>query len=130
MKDDQQQEREAFIKAAIEKSNQFDEALCRFAIKNGLSPFEIQTIHQTTLDGHKMWLERKEETCSLPTPSSSLDEEGGASLRAAGWKFDCISEGGDWNVPSRGGRRTDQPQQPKQRWFKALSASAVPEKGE
>ena len=47
-----------------------------------------------------------------------LDEEGGASLRAAGWTFDGISEGGDWNVPSRGGRRTDQPMQAKQRWKK------------
>ena len=49
-----------------------------------------------------------------------LEEEGGASLRAAGWVFDAISDGGDWNVPSRGGRRTDQPQQPKQRWVKEL----------
>lgn len=47
-----------------------------------------------------------------------LEEEGGASLRGAGWVFDGVSDGGDWNVPSRGGRRTDQPQQPKQRWKK------------
>lgn len=47
-----------------------------------------------------------------------LDTEAGTSLKAAGWKFDRLSEGGDWNCPSRGGRRTDQPQVPKQRWFK------------
>lgn len=47
-----------------------------------------------------------------------LDSETGISLKAAGWKFDRMSEGGDWNVPSRSGRRTDQPQVPKQRWFK------------
>ncbi len=47
-----------------------------------------------------------------------LDSETGTSLKAAGWKFDRLSEGGDWNVPSRGGRRIDQPQQQKQRWFK------------
>ena len=47
-----------------------------------------------------------------------LDTETGTSLKAAGWKFERLSEGGDWNVPSRGGRRTDQPQQAKQRWFK------------
>lgn len=47
-----------------------------------------------------------------------LEEETGVSLRAAGWEFDRLSEGGDWNVPSRGGRRTDQPQQAKQRWKK------------
>lgn len=47
-----------------------------------------------------------------------LDTETGTSLKAAGWKFDRLSAGGDWNGPSRGGRRTDQPQQQKQRWFK------------
>jgi len=49
-----------------------------------------------------------------------LDSEGGTSLKAAGWEFDGYSEGGDWNVPSRGGRRTDQPQERKQRWKKTL----------
>lgn len=52
-----------------------------------------------------------------------LAEETGVSLKAAGWKFERMSEGGDWNVPSRGGRRIDQPQQAKQRWFKQLSNS-------
>lgn len=50
-----------------------------------------------------------------------LQEETGVSLKAAGWVFERISEGGNWNVPSRAGRRTDQPQQPKQRWKKELS---------
>lgn len=54
-----------------------------------------------------------------------LEEEGGASLRASGWQFDRMSEGGDWNVPSRGGRRTDQPMQAKQRWFKQLHTRAL-----
>jgi hypothetical protein len=49
-----------------------------------------------------------------------LDSETGVSLKASGWKFDKLSEGGNWNVPSRGGRRTDQPQQPKQRWHKVF----------
>lgn len=49
-----------------------------------------------------------------------LDSESGVSLRAAGWVFDGYSDGGDWNRPSRGGRRTDQPQEPKQRWTKTF----------
>ena len=49
-----------------------------------------------------------------------LDTESGVSLKAAGWKFEQYSDGGDWNVPSRGGRRTDQPQERKQRWGKFL----------
>lgn len=49
-----------------------------------------------------------------------LDSEPGTSLRAAGWVFEQTSSGGDWNVPSRGGRRTDQPQCAKQRWARIL----------
>jgi hypothetical protein len=52
-----------------------------------------------------------------------LDTEPGVSLKAAGWEFDGESGGGDWNVPSRGGRRTDQPQQRKHRWKKTLNPS-------
>lgn len=50
-----------------------------------------------------------------------LDVEDGKSLVAAGWEFDQVSRGGDWNQPSRSGRRTDQPSQPKQRWKKELN---------
>src|ERR1017187_7276623 len=39
-----------------------------------------------------------------------------ACARAAGWKFVAMSDGGDWNRPSRSGRRTDQPMQRKQKW--------------
>lgn len=53
-----------------------------------------------------------------------LFEEDGTSVRAAGWERDPVpSKGGDWNVPSRGGRRTDQPQGKKWRWFKKLSGA-------
>lgn len=50
-----------------------------------------------------------------------LNDELGTSLKAAGWIFDGVSAGGDWNSPSRKGRRIDQPQQPKQRWIKTLN---------
>jgi hypothetical protein len=50
-----------------------------------------------------------------------LESETGVSLRAAGWHFDQWSDGGDWNVPSRLGRRTDQPMQRKQRWKKEFT---------
>lgn len=50
-----------------------------------------------------------------------LDSETGVSLRAAGWEFDGRTAGGDWNTPSRKGRRVDQPQEPKQRWKKVLN---------
>jgi hypothetical protein len=49
-----------------------------------------------------------------------LESEPGVSLKASGWLFESRSDGGDWNRPSRGGRRTDQPQKLKQRWGRIL----------
>jgi hypothetical protein len=50
-----------------------------------------------------------------------LDSETGTSLIAAGWHFDHMIKGRDWNCPTRGGRRTDQPMCDKQVWIKILS---------
>ena len=55
-----------------------------------------------------------------------LDSETGVSLKASGWFFDKVSDGGDWNSPSRGGRRTDQPQVVKQRWARELNRRVMP----
>ena len=54
----------------------------------------------------------------------TLPEEGGASLRAAGWE--CLGEagGGSWNkggARSHKNRREDQPQQVKHKWRKLLT---------
>jgi len=68
-----------------------------------------------------------------------LKDEPGTSLRAVGWKRIradgnyceceggctlCITAGGDWNRPSRGGRRRDQPECKKQRWGRWLDELA------
>lgn len=47
-----------------------------------------------------------------------LCSEPGTSLKAAGWQCSGPSYGGDWNRPSRGGRRIDQPQEAKVKWCK------------
>lgn len=57
-----------------------------------------------------------------------LDSEPGTRLRAVGWKFLYVSAGGDWNRPSRGGRRRDQPEEPKQVWGLTLREPGVPVK--
>lgn len=49
-----------------------------------------------------------------------LDSEPGTSLIAAGWAYSHTTKGGDWNTPSRMGRRVDQPQTPKRMYFKRL----------
>jgi hypothetical protein len=51
-----------------------------------------------------------------------LESEPGTSLKAAGWHLDHIIKGRDWNCPSRGGRRTDQPMCDKQVWVKPLAS--------
>lgn len=56
-----------------------------------------------------------------------LEDETGTSLRASGWEKVGDSGGGDWNRPSRGGRRVDQPQAPKQKWRKAFREATVEE---
>jgi hypothetical protein len=50
-----------------------------------------------------------------------LDSESGTSLMAAGWKKAGETAGGDWNTPTRLGRRIDQPMTKKQRWCKELN---------
>lgn len=49
-----------------------------------------------------------------------LGDELGTSLKASGWTLDRVSDGGDWNRPSRNGRRLDQPMVAKQKWIKIL----------
>lgn len=49
-----------------------------------------------------------------------LDTEPGTSLKAAGFRFDTLTTGGDWNRPQRDGRRMDQPMGRKQRWVRDL----------
>lgn len=58
-----------------------------------------------------------------------LASEDGASLKAAGWTEDEEpSKGGDWNRPSRGGRRRDQPQEPKRRFYRRFAGNSVAER--
>lgn len=48
-----------------------------------------------------------------------LEDESGASLRAAGWKFECMTKGGSWNCQCRP-RADNAPTCPKQRWSKVF----------
>jgi hypothetical protein len=50
----------------------------------------------------------------------TLPEEGGASLRAANWRFDGLTRGGTWNRPSRA-RSDKAPTSRKVRWRYNLS---------
>ena len=53
--------------------------------------------------------------------TSILETEPGTSLRAAGWQFRRVVKGRNWNCPSRGGRRIDQPMCDKHVYGKVLN---------
>ncbi|HET7111714.1 MAG TPA: XF1762 family protein [Gemmatimonadales bacterium] len=53
-----------------------------------------------------------------------LESESGTSLRASGWMMEGRSAGGDWNCPTRGGRRVDQPQEAKMKWSKTFRGNS------
>jgi hypothetical protein len=50
-----------------------------------------------------------------------LEDEGGTSLRAAGWTLEGVAGGGQWKHTDGKPRRTDQPTEKKLRWSKALT---------
>lgn len=97
-------------------------------------PYNVAEVTRLVTDGHK-------NACSFLYAAAAraadamgfdhiqtfiLESELGTSLRAAGWELDPgYSGGGDWNSPSRGGRRTDQPQEPKQKWVKRFRTAPL-----
>ena len=56
----------------------------------------------------------------------TLPEEGGASLRGAGWVPIAMTPGGQWQHTDGKDRRTDQPTGPKIRWEKHLNNPVPP----
>lgn len=82
----------------------------------------LELIRLCIIDGNRnaaSWLATRAKRlchamgCDMVT--YTLPEEGGASMRAAGFLFEGEAGGGDWNKPSRP-RETDAPQQKKHRW--------------
>lgn len=49
-----------------------------------------------------------------------LRDETGTSLMAAGWSFESLTDSKPEKWHSRGGRRSDQPAEAKQRWYRDL----------
>lgn len=92
--------------------------------------YSIAEVTRLTTDGTKNACSMLYSACARIAKTMGFDEiqtfilqsEPGTSLKAAGWTQDpTISDGGDWNRPSRGSRRMDQPQEPKRRWYRRLS---------
>jgi hypothetical protein len=100
-------------------------------VARGCDPWRVAEVTRLVTDGTK-------NACSILYAAAAractamgftriqtyiLDSEPGTSLKAAGWRFDGTTAGGDWASSERfraQGRRQDQPQGPKQRWVKDL----------
>lgn len=100
-------------------------------VSRGCDPYAVAEVTRLVTDGTK-------NACSFLYAVSArvakemgfkkiqtyiLEDEPGTSLKAAGWDFEEMTAGGDWNNSKRyaGTRRTDQPMCKKQRWGKVLN---------
>ena len=101
-------------------------------VSRGIDPYNVAEVSRLVTDGTK-------NACSFLYAAAAraakaigfkyiqtyiLEDEPGISLRAAGWKLDGVTRGGDWNnsFAFKGKRRTDQPMCPKKRYVRVLAA--------
>jgi hypothetical protein len=103
-------------------------AICGRPKARAIPHAEVLEINRLATDGTKNACSKLYAMCAAiakimgfrAVETSILITENGTSLRAAGFKFRRTIQGRDWNCPSRGGRRTDQPMCDKQVWGKDL----------
>lgn len=104
-------------------------AICGRPVARALPHHTLLEINRLATDGTKNACSKLYSTCAAiaklmgyaDIETSILESEPGTSLRAAGFEFRRIIRGRDWNTPSRGGRRTDQPMCDKQVWGRVLN---------
>lgn len=108
-------------------------AICGRPVARKTPQYKVLEVSRLTTDGTKNACSILYAACARAAEAMGfesiqtfiLDSEPGTSLKAAGWERDEeLRGGGDWNVPSRGGRRTDQPMGKKVRWFKKFKVAS------
>ena len=103
-------------------------AICGRPVARAVPQYSVIEINRLATDGTKNACSKLYGTCAKiaklmgfhDIETTILDSEPGTSLRAAGFVFRRKIKGRDWNCPSRGGRRIDQPMCDKQVYGKAL----------
>lgn len=103
-------------------------AICGRPVARALPHDRLLEVNRLVTDGTRNACSKLYATCAAiaslmgfhDIETSILVTEPGTSLKAAGWVFRRTIRGRDWNCPSRGGRRTDQPMCDKQVWGKKL----------
>ena len=104
-------------------------AVCGRPKARMLPQYTIIEINRVATDGTRNACSKLYGTCAAiaklmgftDIETAILESEPGTSLKAAGFTFRRWTEGGDWNRPSRGDRRIDQPMCRKQIWGKKLA---------
>lgn len=104
-------------------------AICGRPVARALPQYQLIEINRVATDGTKNAPSKLYGTCAAiaklmgfgDIETSILESEPGTSLKAAGFTFRRNIKGRDWNTPTRGGRRTDQPMCDKQAWGRKLS---------
>ena len=103
-------------------------AICGRPVARALPQFSIIEINRVATDGTPNACSKLYGACAAiaklmgytDIETSILATEPGTSLKAAGFTLRRTIKGRDWNCPSRGGRRTDQPMCDKQVWGRRL----------
>lgn len=103
-------------------------SICGRPVARALPQYQLIEINRLATDGTKNACSKLYGACASiaklmgfsDIETTILESEPGISLRAAGFTFRRAIKGRDWNCPSRGGRRTDQPICDKQVWGKVL----------
>lgn len=92
-------------------------AICGRPVARALPQYRLLEVNRLATDGTLNACSKLYGTCAAiaklmgfdAIETSILESEPGTSLRAAGWQMRRVIKGRDWNCPSRGGRRIDQP---------------------
>lgn len=105
-------------------------AICGRPKARMLPQFSQLEINRLATNGKKNACSKLYSTCAAiaklmgysDIETAILETEPGTSLKASGFELRRWTDGGDWNRPSRGDRRTDQPMCRKQIWGRRLTA--------
>ncbi len=118
-----------FSLGAVEGENLVGAAIVGRPIASECEHYAVAEVTRLVTNGHKNACSFLYAACARVAREMGfwkiqtyiLEEEKGTSLLAAGWGFEALTAGGNWNHSWRKGRREDQPMSRKQRWGKMLN---------
>lgn len=115
-----------FSLGAMDQEKVVEAAIVGRPVARAVDQYRVAEVTRLVTDGTKNSCSFLYSACARVAREMGFDRiqtyilctEPGVSLRAAGWKEDGQTAGGNWNHSWRKGRREDQPMIPKIRWSK------------